>query len=162
MDACNADKIDVIKEYDRQLQEPDVYKKLSFEEMENLIKEIQAKLRGIVERHKYKGSITQTEKEFLLSKEQVFKIPYFYIVWKILKNPPIGRPIVAGYDWILTPASIYIGMFLRKFYSKFQIILTDSLELIRFIVKNTFHMDGMLFTIFFKSLCTNIPVQDAI
>ena len=41
MGACNADKVDVTKECGRQLQEPDVYKKLSFEEMESLIKEIQ-------------------------------------------------------------------------------------------------------------------------
>ena len=47
MGACNADKVDVIKECDRQRQEPDVYKKLSSEEMENLVKEIQTKLRGI-------------------------------------------------------------------------------------------------------------------
>ena len=38
MGACKADKVDVIKECDRQLQEPDVYKKLSFEEMESLVK----------------------------------------------------------------------------------------------------------------------------
>ena len=96
----------------------------------------------------------------MLSKEQVFKIPHFYIIWKILKNPPVGRPIIAGYDWTLTPASIYIGKFLMKFYSKFENILTDSLELIHFIDKNTFHEDGMVFTIDFKSLYTNIPIED--
>ena len=50
MDACNADKIVVIKECDRQLQVPDVYKKLSFEEMESLIKQIQTKVRRVVEK----------------------------------------------------------------------------------------------------------------
>ena len=49
-----------------------------------------------------------------------------------------------------------------KFYYEFENILTDSLELIHFIDKNTFHIDGMLFNIDFKSLYTNIPVQDAI
>ena len=104
--------------------------------MESLIKEIQTKLRGIVQKSEYKGCITQTEKDFLFSKEKVFKIPHFYIIWKILKNPPIGRPIVTGYYWILTPASIYIGNFLIKFYSEFKNILTDSLELICFIDKH--------------------------
>ena len=96
--------------------------------MESLINEIHTKRRGIVKRHEYKGSITQTEKEFLLSKEQVFKIPHFYITRKILKIPPVGKPIIIGYDWILTPASIYIGKFSIQFYSKFQNSLTDSLE----------------------------------
>ena len=58
----------------------------------------------------------------------------------------MGRPIVAGYDWILTPASIYIGNFFIKYYFKFENILTGSLELVRFIDKNTFHEDRMLFT----------------
>ena len=65
MDAYNADKVHVIKECDRQLQEPHVYKNLSFEEMVSLIKEIQIKLRGIVEKSEYKEIITRTEKDFL-------------------------------------------------------------------------------------------------
>ena len=73
MGACYADKVDVIKECDRLLQEQDVYKKLSFEEMESLIKEIQTNLRGIAEKFEYKGCITQTEKEFLFSKEHCNK-----------------------------------------------------------------------------------------
>ena len=126
------------------------------------IKVSKLKLRGIVEKYENKGCITQTEKDFLLSKEHVFKIPHFYISRKILKISPVGRLIVVGYDWILTPASIYIGNFLIKFYSEFDNILTDSLELICFIDKNTFPIDGMLFTIDFKSVYTNIPFKDAI
>jgi hypothetical protein len=55
-----------------------------------------------------------------LSKIKGFTIPHFYVIWKILKNPIIGRPIVADYDWILTPASIFAGHFLKNFYSKFD------------------------------------------
>ena len=33
--------------------------------------------------------------KFLLSKIDSFSIPHFNIIWKILKNPPVGRPIVA-------------------------------------------------------------------
>ena len=56
---------------------------------------------------------------------------------KWLKISLIGRPIVAGYNWILTPASIFAGHFLKEFYRKFDGILTDSLY-------------------------TNIPTEDAI
>ena len=63
------------------------------------------------------------EAKFLLSKTESFSIPHFYIIWKILKNPMVGRPIVAGYNWILTPASIFVGTLLKDFYSKFNGIL---------------------------------------
>ena len=55
------------------------------------------------------------EKEFLFSKDKVFKTPHFYIIWKILKYP---------------------DNFLIKLYSEFKNILTDSLELICFIDKH--------------------------
>ena len=37
------------------------------------------------------------EAEFLMSKMFFYNIPHFYIIWKILNNPMVGRPIVAGY-----------------------------------------------------------------
>jgi len=53
---------------------------------------------------------------------------------------------VASYNWILTPASIFVGHYLKEFYSKFENILTDSLSLINFF-KNTFlDKDYFLFT----------------
>ena len=79
-----------------------------------------------------------------------------------MKNPPVGRPIVAGYDWILTPASIFAGHFLKEFYNKFDSILTDSLSLVKFLENEKFDEDVFVFTIDFKSLYTNIPVDDAI
>ena len=63
------DKVDVIKECNRQLQEPAVYKNLYSDKAESLIKEIQNKLRSIIEKSEYKGIITRTETDFLLSKE---------------------------------------------------------------------------------------------
>ena len=91
----------------------------------------------------------------------IFDIPHFYIIWKILKNPIVGRPIVAGYNWILTPASIFVGHYLKEFYSKFENILTDSLSLIRILEISKFDKDCFLFTIDFSSLYTNISVKDA-
>ena len=81
---------------------------------------------------------------------------------KNFENPIVGRPIVAGYNWILTPASIFVGHYLKEFYSKFDSILTDSLSLVKLLETKRFDNDCFLFTIDFKSLCTNIPVQDTI
>ena len=77
-----------------------------------------------------------------------FKIPHFYIIWKILKNPPVGTPIVAEYNCILTPASIFVGHFLKEFYCKFDSTLTDSTSLIRILEKKN------QFELFFYSRLT--------
>ena len=42
-------------------------------------------------------------------------VPDFYIIWKIINNPIVGRPIVAGYKWILTPSSIFVAHYLKEF-----------------------------------------------
>ena len=91
----------------------------------------------------------------------IFDIPHFYIIWKILKNPIVGRPIVAGYNWILTPASIFVGHYLKEFYSKLENILTYSLSLIRILEISKFDKDCFLLTIDFSSLYTNISIKDA-
>ena len=89
-----------------------------------------------------KGSCSYQEAKFLLSKTESFAIPHFYIIWKILKNPIVGRSIVAGYNWILTPASILVGTFLKDFYSKFDSILKDSFSLVKILEKPKFNLDS--------------------
>ena len=159
--AC-ADKESVIKESKRQLYEKRVYNQLTQEEAEQLIRIIKKRLTTSVNKHTLRGSCSKKESAFLLSNLQKFKIPHFYIIWKILKNPIVGRPIVAGYNWILTPASIFVGHYLKKFCNKFDTILLDSLSLVKILEKEQFSSDCYLFTVDFKSLYTNIPVQHAI
>ena len=69
---------------------------------------------------------------------------------------------MAGYNWILTPASIFVGHYLKEFYSKFENILTDSLSLVKMLENIKFDVNCFLFTIDFKNLYTNISVKDAI
>ena len=85
----------------------------------------------------------------------MFTIPHVYIIWKILKNSAIGRPIVAGYDWILTPASIFAGHVLKEFYSKCDTVLTDNLSLVKLLDVAKFDENCFVFTLDFKSLYTN-------
>ena len=99
---------------------------------------------------------------FILSKLRNFTIPHFYILWKLLQDPIVGRPIVAGYNWILTPAPMFVGHYLKEFYCKFDSILTDSLSLAKILEAKRFDKDCFLFMIDFKSLYTNIPVDDTI
>ena len=74
----------------------------------------------------------------------------------------VGRPIVAGYSWILTPASIFVGHYLKSFYSKFENILTDSLSLVKLLEKIKINKNCFLFTVDFKNLYSNISVNDAL
>ena len=62
-----------------------------------------------------------------MSKNKQNKRLVLNIFWKFLNNMLVGRPIIADYNWILTPASIFVGHFLKEFYSKLDSILTDSL-----------------------------------
>jgi len=130
--------------------------------MEMLIAKIKSELLEVVNRNMLGNFCSKKEKEFLLSKVTNFTIPHFYIIWKLLKNPIVGRPIVAGYNWILTPASIFVGHYLKEFYSKFDSIFTDSHSLIKTLESHRFNEQSFLFMIDFKSLYTNIPVEDAI
>ena len=62
-----------------------------------------------------------------------------------------------------TIASIFVGHYLKEFYSKFENILMDSLSVIKMLKNKFFDRDGFLFfTMHFKSLYTNISVKDAI
>ena len=75
--------------------------------------------------HTYKGNCTK--KEAVVCCQMSIQ----YLMFKIHKNPIVGKPIVAGYNWVLTPASIFVGHHLKEFYSEFENILTDSLSMVK-------------------------------
>jgi hypothetical protein len=124
--------------------------------------EVKTKLSSVIHKFLSNRSCSPKEAEFLKSKFSSYSIPHFYIIWKLHKNPIVGRPIVAGYNWILTPASIFVGHFLKKYCHHFDSILTDSLSLIKTLETTKFDMESKLFTVDFKSLFTNIPCEHAI
>ena len=97
--AAAAEKNDVIMECKRKLYDIITYLKLSI---------IQWELLGVVNKFVAKNECSQKEALFLSSKAKLFTVLHFYIICKMLKNPPIGRPILAGYNWILKPASIFV------------------------------------------------------
>jgi hypothetical protein len=69
---------------------------------------------------------------------------------------------VAGYNWICTNASIFVGEYLKELTPTFDTILRDSLSLVKFLETTSFPKGCLLFTVDFKSLYTNIPVDIAI
>jgi hypothetical protein len=157
-----SDKEVVISECKRQLSDSMVYKKLNPKEIENLISEAKKQLSFTIQKHMNKRNCSQKEADYLKSKFLNFSIPHFYIIWKMHKNPIVGRPIVAGYNWILTPVSIFVGHHLKKYCHHFDSILTDSLSLLKTLETTQFDMESQLFTVDFKSLFTNIPCDHAV
>ena len=79
--AC-ADKEDVIKESKRQFYEKRVYKQLTQEEANQLIRVIKKQLSTIVNKHTLKGVCSKKEAAFLLSNLNKFKILIFTLSGK--------------------------------------------------------------------------------
>ena len=101
---------------------------VSLQEAKNLIKKVNFNLKNVVWKPVENGSCSSKEAKFVLSKINSFSVPHFNIIWNIFKNPLVDRPIIAGYNWILTPPSIFVSFYLKEFYCKFDGILKDSLS----------------------------------
>ena len=72
MGATDLDKVDVISECVRKLNDMKTQLKLTEEKLKNIIMDIQNKLKRTVESYLYKGNCTKKEADFLLSKMYVF------------------------------------------------------------------------------------------
>ena len=106
--AAAAEKDDVIKECTRQLYDMNTYLRMLWEEAQMFTAKIRMELLEVINKFILKKEYSPKEVQFLTSKSRVFTLPHFYIIWKLLKIPPIGRPIsLAGYDRIHTPTSIF-------------------------------------------------------
>ena len=112
-----------VKNENQIINDSDKNIKLSSEEMEMLIAKIKSELLAVVTRNMLGNFCSKKRKR----------------IWKLLKNPIVGRPIVAGYNWILMPASIFVGHYFKEFYSKFDSFLTDSLSLIKILEMHRFN-----------------------
>ena len=52
----------------------------------------------VVNKAKFQKMCNDKARRFIRSKLRNFVVPHFYIIWKISKDPIVGRPIVAGYN----------------------------------------------------------------
>ena len=76
----------------RQLYDIITYLKLSIQDVVIFITKIQSELLEVVNKFVGKKECSQKEAFFLLSKLKPFTVPHFYIIWEMLKNPPIVDP----------------------------------------------------------------------
>jgi hypothetical protein len=153
-------KIQFLTEAETHLKDLNVYLPLSKEECKVFIERAKEQLRNIINKH---GRFLYKElQEFLCKNLDSFTIPHFYFLWKVHKDPKVIRSIVASYNWITTAASIYVSDCLKDHMSKFDTILKDSLTLVRILETTKFPKNCILFTVDFKSLYTNIPIDLAL
>ena len=106
-----------------------------------------------------KHFVSKEDDKFLKIFLDNFDIPKFYIIWKIHKNPIVGRPIVASCRWLTTAASIFVGEYLKEFIKEFDTILEDTSSIIKILETQTFPENCILFTLDADSLYTNIPTE---
>lgn len=96
--------------------------------------------------------------KYLLSKatKDTCKMPKFYILPKIHKDPVKGRPISPNHSWITSPASRWIAKMLLPVQEWCDTVLRDSTHLIMVIKNKTFLSKSVLVTMDVASLYTNI------
>ena len=146
-----------MEECKRQLSDSKVYSSLPKEEVDPLLIRIKVTLQKIIE--KFDILFSNQDKKFLLQNIETFTIPYFYILPIFVQNLIVGRPIVAGRNWITRPASKYKAFHLQKYYKLFDTIITDRLNLLRFIETVELPVGYELSIIDAVSLYTNISVD---
>ena len=144
----------------RQLSDYVTYAKLSKERKDEIIQEAIFILQHLCK--KYSDILDFKEKNYILSKIKQFAVPLFYIFPKKHKTSILGRPIVAGHSWILTPASVICGHYLKQLEKLYSYLLQDSKNLIMTLESLNVPKNCLLITVDFDSLYTRIPIGEAI
>ena len=88
-----------------------------------------------MESHLNKGNCTKKEAEISLSQMYIFDIPHF------LYNLENSKKFSHRKTYLCYPAFIYVGHYLKEFYSKFENILTDSSSLIQILEISIFDIE---------------------
>lgn len=103
------------------------------------------------------GTITNKEKEFLSVKNP--KIPIYYILPKIQKNPlnPPCRAIISGINSLTRTLSKYIDTFLQKYFLNLDSYLKDSAALILQLNEINWQPSYKWATLDVAALYSNIP-----
>ena len=146
-----------MEECKRQMSYSKIYRPLQKEEVDPLLVRIKVTLRK--KHKKVWHSPFLSRQKVPSTKHWKLSFPCFYILSKIVKNPIVGRPILAGCNWNTRPASKYIAFHLQQYYKRFDTIITDRLDVLRFIETVELLAGCELSTIDVVSLYTNIPLD---
>lgn len=112
--------------------------------------------------------LPRNERKWLLAetrqRAQLGQLPQFYIMPKLHKDPPKGRPIVASHSWCTWPLSRWVADKLNSHAAAQETVLTDTNALIARLQHLRLEEGArvVLSTADVESLYTSIPVQAAV
>ena len=90
------------------------------------------------------------------------RIPVFYMLTKIHKPTPVGRPIISGCDGPTERLSSFVDRLLQPIAQKQKSYLKDSTDFINFIEITIVSENAILVSMYVTSLYTNIPQEEGI
>ncbi len=111
-------------------------------------------------------SIDYTESKWLRHQRETgqFRLPVFYMLPKLHKDPIKGRPIVASRAWVLTPLSQWIAFHLNQVLETCDTVLPSTASIVTELrtFANPHDGDVYLVTADASDMYNNIPVDQAI
>jgi peptide-methionine (R)-S-oxide reductase len=142
----------------RQLEVEQNYKKLD----ENIIPQIQRKIKRTVEKHVCTGAIPQKTANLLTVESPT--PARFYMLPKVHKNmnQPPGRPIMAGNGTPTERISEYVDEHLKKHISKIPSYIKDTNHFLEICRSTQLPPNSRIVTFDVSSLYTNIPHDEGI
>ena len=111
------------------------------------------------------GNIPSNEHKWLTREtRRLIRMPQFYIMPKLHKNPVKGRPIVASHSWCTWPLSKWVANRINTYAASQDTVLTDTNALIALLrgMELSEDDDIMLSTADVESLYTSIPIPGAL
>ena len=152
-------------EVERQMANTNTYERVSPDvQFKHLVAGLRQRLLSLIDRQgRFKhtaAAISPNLPRFLLqhATHKTARLPRFYCIPKLHKNPPKGRPIVASLQWVTTPASKALDKLLQPLVSHVAPrVLQDTTQLIRTLEATVVPNDAILFTADVESLYTSIP-----
>ena len=142
-----------IKEGHIQLDDLDNYRPLEQPMVEEKVKQIISELYQ-------RNHIDSMTKKWLLQTPNPPCIPVFYILTKIHKAKPVGRPIISSCDGPTEPISSFVDSLLQPVAKVQKGYLKDTTEFINFIERMKVPKNTFLVSMDVTSLYTNIPQEE--
>ena len=130
---------------------------------EPIVESTHAKAMNIVSRLHANKHIDNTTSHFLRHVEgKHIRIPEFYTLTKIHKQPPVGRPITSGCGGPTERISQFVDWLLQPIAQIQNSYIKDTTDFINFIERTVVPKEALLVTMDVTSLYTNIPADEGI
>lgn len=94
--------------------------------------------------------------------QQGFKPALFYVLMKLHKSPPVGRPIAASHSWVTYNVSVWLDAELRALVQRQPTYLRDSTEFVLLLEQQTVPAGALLCTYDVTALYPSIPIPTAL